>query len=1001
MVDSPAFRDDVTQLSGEELPRWAPARSLTARLIAGRDWSRTALGTLDRWPAELTQTVALCLDSQFPFAIAWGPARVQLYNDAFAGLCGEKHPTALGQDMRKCWESAWPVLGPCFEQALGGRSAYVEDGRLYLDRTGVLEEAFATFSFSPVRDRNQATVAGVLLTIIETTSNVLSERRTRLLRDIIAAGAGAASARDALAASVHVLDTATHDVPFALLYGIDARGKGADLIARTRSAPEQCCPPSIDLDAPTPEAPWPLASVVPANRRQWLRDLGERFGKFDCAPYPEAPSSALLLPITLPGAASPGAVLVAALSSRLALDDDYVAFIERIADAIATNWASAHAHEAQHRRAEQLTALDRAKTAFFSNVSHEFRTPLTLIAGPLDDELAEREHPLPEHRRQRLETARRNTLRLLKLVNNLLDFSRLEAGRTLARYRPTELGTLTSELASLFRSAIERAGLTLTVEIEPIPEPVFVDRDMWEKIVLNLMSNAFKHTFDGGIYVRLRAKDGAAELTVADTGIGIAARELPQLFERFQRVLGARSRTHEGSGIGLALVRELSKLHSGDARVDSTEGQGSCFTVTVPLGSAHLPAELLELNVSAKPTGTDVAAYVQDALQWSQVSIVEPPDAAAELEGAADDDAAIKHGKVLLADDNPDMRAYIAGLLQSTYQVATVPDGQAALELAPTFEPDLILADVMMPRLSGTGLLRALRNDPRTSQIPLILLSARAGDEAAIEGIEAGADDYLTKPFAARELLARVRTHVALARARHEHAVHLEQANQELEAFSYSVSHDLRTPLRTIDGFSKALLTHKSGQLDDEGQDYLRRVRRASERMAELIDELLNLSRVSRAPLNRHTISLSKLSEIVAANLVELQPNREVKFKTEGGLTAFADPRLLQIVLENLLENSWKFTRFQPNAQVCVGRLAGDDTPTYFVRDNGAGFDQSYAQRLFQPFQRLHLERDYPGTGIGLAIVQRIVARHGGRVWAEGQEQQGATFYFTLPLPLG
>jgi light-regulated signal transduction histidine kinase (bacteriophytochrome) len=167
--------------------------------------------------------------------------------------------------------------------------------------------------------------------------------------------------------------------------------------------------------------------------------------------------------------------------------------------------------------------------------------------------------------------------------------------------------------------------------------------------------------------------------------------------------------------------------------------------------------------------------------------------------------------------------------------------------------------------------------------------------------------------------------------------------------------------------------------------------------MAELIDQLLSLSRVSRAPLDRHTISLSKLSEIVAANLIELQPNHQVSFRTEPGLIAYADPRLLQIVLENLLENSWKFTKLRRGAQVCVGRVANNDTPTYFVKDNGAGFDQAYAARLFQPFQRLHLERDYPGTGIGLAIVHRIIARHGGRVWAEGQEQQGATFYFTLP----
>lgn len=963
----------------------------TGAVIARKDWRASALGAVERWPAALVRSARLCLESGFPFAIAWGPERTQLYNDAFLPICGAKHPAALGQDMRACWASAWPVFGPAFERAQSGIGGFVEDGRLFLDRRGVLEEAFLSFSFSPVRDDDGA-IPGVLLTVIETTQKVLEARRTTLLSDLVTSSAGAVSAREAWVFAMRVLDDAPFDVPFAFVYSIDASGNEAELVARTRSTPERYCPAKADL---RPErARWPLADVLRANRYRVLDGLSERFELEAIGPYPEPPRSAVLLPISLPGSQSPHALLVVGTSPRLILDDQYLKFFERVAASVATSVASARAHEEQRRRAEQLSALDRAKTTFFSNVSHEFRTPLTLLSGPLEDELAERESPLPEARRERLATAHRNTLRLIKLVNVLLDFSRIEAGRTMARYQPTQLGTLTSELASLFRAAIERAGLALSVEIEPQTQPVFVDRDMWEKIVLNLVSNAFKHTFSGSIRVRLRYTPVAAELDVIDSGIGIAEHELGALFDRFHRVYGAKSRTHEGSGIGLPLVRELSRLHGGDVRVVSRPDYGSRFTVTIPLGSAHLPAEQLDSDAVPTPTGAGVAAYVQEAMQWSTWQ-AEGGAAPHPSEPPSQDRAALL-GKVLLAEDSADMRAYVAGLLTSRYQVLGVPDGQAALDAIASFQPDLVLTDVMMPRLDGIQLLRALRGDVRTRQLPVIFLSARAGEEAALEGIEAGADDYLVKPFAARELLARVRTHVELSRARRDWAAHLEQTNQELEAFSYSVSHDLRTPLRAIDGFSNAILVHKSGQLDEEGKQYLARVRKAASRMSELIDELLALSRVSRAPLRRQNTSLTSLAKRVAREQREQQPAHAVSFEVEPNLVVHADARLLEILIEKLLENSWKFTARRDDARVRLGRVTAD-TPTFYVADNGAGFDQTYAHRLFQPFQRLHTDADFPGTGIGLAIVQRIVARHGGRIWAEGREGQGATFYFSLP----
>jgi len=556
---------------------------------------------------------------------------------------------------------------------------------------------------------------------------------------------------------------------------------------------------------------------------------------------------------------------------------------------------------------------------------------------------------------------------------------------------------------------VERAGMTLTVSCPPLPEPVYVDREMWEKIVLNLLSNAFKHTFQGGITVGLSLREGFAELAVSDTGVGIAEAELPRLFDRFHRVKGARSRSYEGTGIGLALVQELVAAHGGTIRVDSTVGAGTTFTVTARTGRAHLPAERIGGARALAPPASRAIAYVQEALQW----LPSGSDSAADPEKAranGDVDAGLpafagqpdpapadqSRPRIIWADDNADMRDYVARLLGDQYQVTAVRDGAAALAAARADPPDLVLSDVMMPELDGFGLLRALRADPDTRTVPVILLSARAGEEASVEGLAAGADDYLVKPFSARELLARVRTHVDLARLRRDWALQLQQANQELEAFSYSVSHDLRAPLRAIDGFSKAVLTSQGDRLDEQGRGYLNRVRAATTRLSTLIDDLLALSRISRHAVHREPVDLGEIAAAVVADLRHRDPARTVEVSIEPGLQAEADGRLMAVVLDNLIGNSWKFTRYREHAQIFFGRVAVEGGSAFVVRDNGAGFDQAYAKNLFGAFQRLHAESEFEGTGIGLATVFRIVSRHGGRVWARGEVDRGASFFFTL-----
>jgi signal transduction histidine kinase len=635
----------------------------------------------------------------------------------------------------------------------------------------------------------------------------------------------------------------------------------------------------------------------------------------------------------------------------------------------------------------KLGELDAAKTAFFSNVSHEFRTPLTLMLGPLEDLLAAA--PEKDQRRSLLVLAHDNALRLLKLVNALLDFARLEAGRLRASFAPVDLAIFTAELAGMFESAAARAGLKLVIDCPALSEPAWVDRDMWERIVTNLISNAVKFTRHGEVAVRLREREADFALEVADTGVGIPEADLPRMFERFHRVTTTWARTHEGTGIGLSLARELVKLHGGAITVASEAGRGTTFTVEVPKGRSHLPAEAVSSTPTEPGIGRDAIAQVVEARRWAGGD-----DASRGMPPSVPGPDSIR-ARVLVADDNADLRAYLSGLLGTAYDVSTAPDGLAALEVVGSRRPDIVLSDVMMPRLDGFGLVRALRSDPATASLPIILLSARAGEESAIEGLDAGVDDYLTKPFSARELLARVRTHLNLARTRRTWTEELERTNRELDAFSYSVSHDLRAPLRAIDGFS-AILEEDSGQgLGEAGRDCLRRIRGAVSRMTELIDDLLGLARISRSELTRKEIDVSGIARRVVADLASRPPSRAVDVRIEEGLTAQADARLTAVLLENLIGNAWKFTGKRDDPAIEVGR---DPTSSraFFVRDNGAGFDMAYATRLFSPFQRLHTESEFEGTGIGLATAGRIVARHGGRIWAEGETGKGATFHFTL-----
>ncbi|WP_172834183.1 response regulator [Nitrospira japonica] len=807
------------------------------RRVRAFDWSKTPIGAVESWSPTLRTMVNFLLANRFPLLLWWGPDYVSLYNDAYRPILGAKHPNSLGQPVRDCWSEIWHILQPLIDTPFhGGPPTWNDDLMLEINRRGFIEETHFTIAYSPVPDDTVPNgIGGVLATVHEITDKVVGERRLNVLKDVGMGALDAKTPEEACAIAAHVLSGHPQDIPFALLYLVDTPRDCARLVGVAGAAPDgPVAPSSISLKRHDDTVPWPLAEVMATETLLLLPGSTSRFPTVP-GPGTEPSAGAVVVPIRSNVAHELAGFFVAGLSPRLQFDDGYRSFLELISTQIATGIASARAYEEERRRAEALAELDRTKTAFFSNVSHEFRTPLTLMIEPLRDSLDDQTTPLAPIHRDRLGLAYRNSRRLLKLVNTLLDFARIEAGRALARYEPTDLAALTVQLAAVFRSAVERAQLRLTVDCPTLSEPIYIDREMWEKIVLNLLSNAFKFTLQGSITVVLRQDGSGAVLDVRDTGVGIPDEELSKIFERFHRVQGAGGRTIEGSGIGLALVKQLVQLHGGSLTVTSILNEGSVFTVRIPFGTAHLPADQVGPVGSLESGGAKADLYWKEALRWLPD---EQGDGQPTSEPEADPEPSFRflHGasdqprpRVLLADDNADMRTYLTRLLDPYFDVDAVTDGSAALAAARARPPDVILSDVMMPSLDGFGLVRALRAEPSTRAIPIILLSARAGEGSRIEGLARGADDYLIKPFSARELLARVESHYELARLRRDMQGELARSKLFLERMAAATPdilfvHDIQEGrniysnkrVDTILGYNSAEIRGMSGDVIDQ-----------------------------------------------------------------------------------------------------------------------------------------------------------------------------------------
>ncbi len=742
-----------------------PGGSETSAILRTLDWENTPLGPVEDWPQSLRTSIGICLNSAFAILVWWGPELVMLYNDAYAPIISSKHPRALGARGSEIFPEVWDTIGPMLTNVLvRGEAVRADDLLLVLNRNGYPEECYFTFSYSPIVDET-GNVAGIFTPVHETTERVINERRLRTLSMLAQRRAErSTNAESACRALGLALSQNPIDLPFTAIYLFEGESSRAKRCAVSTEAGEALAPLQVDAVAAWPPVEMILSGQPVVVSTEFLPVEQIPMGHWGLPAHELA-----VIPVKQAGSDRPKGFLLAAVNARKRLDKSYLSFLSLIAEHLSGGIADAEAFELERKRAEALAEIDRAKTVFFSNVSHEFRTPLTLMAGPIQEVLES--DALPAAARERLELAQRNTLRLQKLVNNLLDFSRIEAGRGQGFFEPVDLAAFTQDLVSSFHSAFERAGLRLEFRAAPNLPMVRVDRDMWEKIVLNLVSNSFKFTLAGGVWVEIEQAGESVELVVADTGTGIPATELHKIFKRFERVEGAVGRSFEGTGIGLALVQELVKIHGGKITVESEEGSGSRFTVSIPMGPSHPNDGQVKRRSANATISTRVDAYVNEAMQWiGEESDLETSAIAMTEDGEAlvsqVFESTVPRNRVLVADDNADMRQYLHRLLKESYEVETVSNGAEALDAIYRRMPDLLLSDVMMPVMDGIALLKSIRKDPTTASIPVILLSARAGEESQVEGLETGADDYLIKPFSARELIARVSAALKIAKLR-------------------------------------------------------------------------------------------------------------------------------------------------------------------------------------------------------------------------------------------
>lgn len=1102
------------------------------------DWSTTPLGPVESWPQSLRTCIRIMLTSRQPIWIGWGKDLIKFYNDPYKDIVMGMHPWALGSPASVVWKAIWDDIEPMLKVVMEkDQGTYVEQQLLIMERNGYPEETYYTFSYTPIPGDDGGT-AGMICANTDDTNRIIGERQMQTITQLAQALSDPGTGREVAARTIEILKKNPYDFPFAIFRSI--KGNKA-VLEQTTDLGESVglISKEVDLTADN-DISKTLRLALTTRQLQLFENLSQRVGKLPTGAWKMSPDKAMVLPITQSATTEPYGVLIVGVNPHRLLDEKYRSFFSLVTDQIAASFARVNMLEEERKRVTALAEVDRAKTTFFSNISHEFRTPLTLLLAPVEDAL--NDVNLSKENKLRMEVAYRNALRMQKLVNTLLEFSRIEAGRHEGKFKRVDVCRLTEDLASTFRSAIERSGMHLRIRCDKITDDVYLDVDMWERIVLNLISNAFKYSNKGEIGIDITQSGGMIHVAVSDTGVGIPADQIDRIFDRFHRVENTGGRSQEGTGIGLAMVKELVKLHHGLINVTSESGKGSVFTVSIPVGKDHIEVNrIIETDNETSPFRHS-AAFVEEALKWL------PGDEGEEQKESTTTADVRGRSKVLLADDNADMREYVKRLLSDQFTVVTAKDGEEAFQKVLAFRPDLLLTDVMMPTLDGFGLLKKVRSHPETKNIPVIFLSARAGEEAKVEGLDAGADDYLVKPFSAKELMVRVTNLIRINQVRRETELQfyqlflqapalvnifkgpefvyelfhpknkeifgdvdytgmrlvdalpelkgqeilkllnevyhdgktvyewerkvvlhnasgenvdryfnliyqpwydlkgriqgvlnfaidvteqvvsrkrveesekqyrdlsgrlevmveqrtseLKRSNDDLQQFAHVASHDLKEPVRKLKTYINRLEDEFREALPSKGIDYLERMRQASQRMYSMIEGVLKYSSISDSTQEIEWIDINKVIETIEADL-EVMINQKGAVIRKGKLPTLQGAQVLIYQLfYNLINNSLKFNNLTPEIAISssIVKVGEKGFAEIVVSDNGIGFDQQFADRLFDAFLRLHSKDKYEGTGLGLALCKKIVERHHGTIKASGEEGKGSKFTIVLPL---
>ena len=698
-----------------------------------------------------------------------------------------------------------------------------------------------------------------------------------------------------------------------------------------------------------------------------------------------------------------------------------------------------HGRTVIEAQAEKLKDLDRLKTRFFNNISHDLRGPLTLTIGPLQKVLVEAADDLTAPLQNQLRSALRNAQRLLRLINELLYLSKIDSGVMDLHAQQWEIGGFVGGIVESFSAFADQRQLELAfVQASGNEEGVlYIDPEKLEKVFYNLLSNAVKFTPEKGrIRVALAERpavngehQGWMDITVSDTGMGISAQSLPHIFDRFRQVEGAHSHVQEGTGLGLSIVKELVELHGGTVRVESEEGQGTTFTISLRLGSRHLRPEQLAENpippsvFYADRVEDSLADQLEDELPLQKEEALEWYQEEAVLEGAE---------TVLVVDDDLQLRNYIRACLHPKYNTFEAKDGFQALKMAQNIRPDLIILDVMMPGMDGYETLERLRQEPASRDIPIIMLTALASIEKKVEGLKLGADDYLHKPFDEQELHARIRNLITLHRQEKELKVlntRLEQKVQEqldviLEERSRyedelvsakekaeasdrlktsilnNMSHEIRTPLTGILGFTEVL----ASKISEEDQEFVDYIKSNGRRLLELLSSILELSRLESDEMKfaPTPFDLVLFTREMVTSYLPLAQRKGLTLRVdypEQALPVMLDREAADRILNNLLSNAIKFTE---KGEVVVGVGLQDGKVILRVEDTGEGISEAFLPKIYEAFKQESegLNRSYEGAGLGLTITQGFVRLMDGTIEVESRKGEGSTFTVHLPNTL-